>query len=61
MLEKVSTRIEDIQAHLLSLIQESDIIVGHSLENDMKAIRMVHLNIVDTSIIFRGGSGRKYG
>ena len=61
MLEEVSTRIEHVQAHLLSLIQETDVIVGHSLENDLKVLRMLHSNVVDTSVIFRGGNGRKYG
>ena len=61
MLEEVSTRIEHVQAHLLSLIQKTDVIVGHSLENDLKALRILHTNVVDTSVIFRGGNGRKYG
>lgn len=61
MLQDVNTRIEDVQAHLLSLIQDIDVIVGHSLENDLKALRLIHTNVVDTSIIFSGGNGRKYG
>ena len=61
ILEGIDTRIEDVQAHLLSIIQEHDIIVGHSLENDLKALRLVHLNVVDTSVVFRGVNGRKYG
>lgn len=61
MLEGINTRIENVQAHLLSIIEENDIIVGHSLENDLKALRLIHLNVVDTSVVFRGVSGRKYG
>lgn len=61
MLIGVNTTIEDVQAHLLSLIQATDLIVGHSLENDLKALRIIHCNVVDTSVIFRGGNGRKYG
>jgi RNA exonuclease 1 len=61
MLKDVQTKIEDVQLHMLSLIQENDIIVGHSLENDLKALRLLHLNVVDTSMIFRGVNGRKYG
>jgi hypothetical protein len=60
MLLNVKTRIESIQLYLLSLIHEDDIIVGHSLENDLRALRLVHSNVVDTSIIFRGDNGRKY-
>jgi hypothetical protein len=61
MLQEVKTRIEDLQVMLLSLIQETDVIVGHSLENDLKALRLLHLNVVDTSMVFRGSNGRKYG
>lgn len=61
MLIDVKTKIEDVQLHLLSLIQATDLVIGHSLENDLKALRIIHHNVVDTSVIFRGGSGRKYG
>jgi len=60
MLKNVDTRIEHIQVHLLSLIDENDIIVGHSLENDLRALRLVHKKVVDTSVVFRGVNGRKF-
>ena len=60
MLRDVETRIEDIQVRLLSLIDENDIIIGHSLENDVRALRLVHENVVDTAVIFRGNNGRKF-
>ena len=60
MLTNVETRIEDIQLQLLGLIDSRDILVGHSLENDLRALRFVHCNIIDTSVIFRGNNGRKF-
>lgn len=60
MLADVNTRIESIQLLLLSLIHEEDVIIGHSAENDLRALRFVHSNIVDTSVLFRGDNGRKY-
>mmetsp|Transcript_31514 Transcript_31514/g.66284 ORF Transcript_31514/g.66284 Transcript_31514/m.66284 type:complete len:834 (-) Transcript_31514:27-2528(-) len=60
MLQDVDTRIEHIQARLLSIIDENDFVVGHSCENDMRALRLVHNNIIDTSVIFRGANGRKF-
>ncbi|KAL7491079.1 hypothetical protein ACHAWT_000657 [Skeletonema menzelii] len=60
MLSDVNTRIESIQLLLLSLIHEEDVIIGHSAENDIRALRFVHSNIVDTSVLFRGDNGRKY-
>ena len=60
MLQSVDTRIEDIQVRLLSMIDEDDILVGHSLENDLRALRIVHDKIIDTSMLFRGANGRKF-
>jgi hypothetical protein len=60
MLQNVETRIEDIQVRLLAMIGEQDILVGHSLENDLQALRLVHDKVIDTSVIFRGANGRKY-
>ena len=56
----LTTRIEHIQACLLSMIDENDIVVGHSLENDLRALRLVHTKVIDTSVIFRGVNGRKF-
>ncbi|KAL3774599.1 hypothetical protein ACHAW5_001385 [Stephanodiscus triporus] len=60
MLQGVETRIEDIQVRLLSMLDEQDILVGHSLENDLHALRLVHDKVIDTSVIFRGMNGRKF-
>ena len=60
MLQSIDTRIEDIQVRLLSMIDENDILVGHSLENDFRALRIVHDKIIDTSMLFRGTNGRKF-
>jgi len=60
MLTNVETRIEDIQLQLLCMIDSRDILIGHSLENDLRALRFVHCNIIDTSVIFRGNNGRKF-
>lgn len=60
MLQDVNKRIESIQLLLLSLIHEDDVIIGHSAENDLRALRIVHSNIVDTAVVFRGDNGRKY-
>ena len=61
MLDDVDTRIEDIQVQLLSMIKENDILIGHSLENDLLALRFIHNNVIDTSVVFRGSNnGRKF-
>ncbi|KAL2173378.1 uncharacterized protein P884DRAFT_265136 [Thermothelomyces heterothallicus CBS 202.75] len=52
MLEPVTTTLGDIQARLLDILDPRTILVGHSLESDLKAIRLAHPFIVDTSILF---------
>lgn len=61
MLKEVDARIEHVQLCLLSLIDADDILVGHSLENDLRALRFVHTKVVDTSVLFRASTGRKFG
>jgi RNA exonuclease 1 len=59
-MDPVTTRLEQIQAALISIVGENDVLVGHSLENDLRALRWVHDKVVDTARVFRAASGRKY-
>ena len=52
LLDSVSVRIEQIQVALLSIMTSSTVIVGHSLESDLHALRMVHQRCIDTAVIF---------
>ncbi|PKS11808.1 hypothetical protein jhhlp_001101 [Lomentospora prolificans] len=52
MLAPITTTLKDIQETLLDLLGPRTILVGHSLESDLKALRLTHPFIVDTSIIF---------
>lgn len=52
LLEKVETRLHQVQATLLRIVGARDILVGHSLENDLKALKMVHLRCLDTSLLY---------
>lgn len=45
--------LEQVQAFLLQLIHAQDIVVGHSLENDLHAIQWIHPTVVDTAILFQ--------
>jgi DNA polymerase III epsilon subunit-like protein len=46
-------RLEQVQAALLALIHPADILVGHSLENDLHACRFVHTTVIDTALLFQ--------
>lgn len=37
---------------LLSMFHSRTILIGHSLESDLKALKLIHGVVVDTSILF---------
>ena len=51
--ERPQQTLSDVQEELLRHIHADTIIVGHSLENDLKALRIIHSNVVDTSVVFK--------
>ena len=42
-----------VQQELFRHIHADTIIIGHSLENDLKALRIIHSNVVDTAVVFK--------
>ncbi|XP_028567485.2 RNA exonuclease 1 homolog isoform X1 [Podarcis muralis] len=46
------TSIRDVQAILLNLFSADTILIGHSLESDLFALKLFHNKIVDTSVVF---------
>lgn len=52
IMKSVSTRITDVQATLLHMFNSKSILIGHSLENDLIALRIIHKTIIDTSVLF---------
>lgn len=52
ILENVTTTLQDIQKELLAIIGPDTILLGHSLESDLNALKLTHPNIIDTSIIY---------
>lgn len=59
-LRDCSKRLFDIQQDLLKIFNKDTILIGHSLESDLKALKMVHYNVVDTSIIYPHKYGPPY-
>lgn len=58
-LKGVTVTLEEIQQKLKKIVKNNVVLVGHSLENDLNALRFVHPYIVDTSVCFKGQSDRK--
>ncbi|KAL9950803.1 hypothetical protein ACROYT_G043365 [Oculina patagonica] len=59
-LRGVTTNIHEVQAVLLSMIHRDTILVGHSLESDLKATKLIHSKVVDTSVVFPHRLGPPY-
>ena len=58
-LSGVTTTIEDIHALLrnYNVISPDTIVVGHSIDSDLRAARLIHEFVVDTSIIYHHDKG----
>lgn len=56
-MKDVTTNILDVQATLLTMFSDKTILVGHSLESDFKALRLLHDTVVDTSVMFPHKNG----
>lgn len=53
----VTTSLLDVQATLLTMFSDHTILVGHSLESDFKALKLIHNTVVDTSMMFPHKNG----
>ncbi|KAH3671820.1 hypothetical protein WICMUC_004538 [Wickerhamomyces mucosus] len=57
LLRDVSTTLGDIQSKVLSIVSSDDFLIGHSLENDLKVLKIRHPKIVDTALVFEHPKG----
>lgn len=44
--------LEEVRNDLLTFINANTILIGHGLENDLRALKMVHYNVIDTAVAF---------
>lgn len=51
-LSPVTVRLEDVQNDLLEIITPQTILIGHSLENDLKALKLMHTRVIDTALLY---------
>ncbi|CAF0814371.1 unnamed protein product [Rotaria sp. Silwood1] len=59
-LKACNVTIEDVQRHLLKLFNDKSILIGHSLESDLKALKIVHETVVDSSLVFPHAKGKPF-
>nr|DBA20233.1 TPA: hypothetical protein GDO54_015945 [Pyxicephalus adspersus] len=60
MLLPVKTKLKDVQEKLKRLLPPDAVLVGHSLNNDLRALQMIHPNVIDTSLLFIRKFGKKF-
>ncbi|CAL9229277.1 unnamed protein product [Arabidopsis halleri] len=52
-LEKATLSVVDIQEKLLMFLSEDTILVGQSLNHDLKVLKVDHARVIDTSLVFK--------
>ncbi|OJD12962.1 hypothetical protein AJ78_06530, partial [Emergomyces pasteurianus Ep9510] len=52
LLEPVTTSLPHVQQKLISLLTPHTILIGHSLNSDLSALKLTHPFIIDTAIIY---------
>ncbi|XP_073013972.1 small RNA degrading nuclease 5 isoform X1 [Typha latifolia] len=60
MLNGVTTTVKDIQEEFLQLVHKETILVGHSLENDLLALKISHDMVIDTAVLYKHPRGSHY-
>lgn len=51
-LVSITTRLADIQEQVCGFVSAETLLVGHGLENDLKALKIIHANCLDTVMLF---------
>lgn len=52
VLRDVTTTLQDVQTRVLSIVSSSDVLIGHSLESDLKVLRIRHPRLVDSALVY---------
>ncbi|XP_057974889.1 small RNA degrading nuclease 5 isoform X2 [Malania oleifera] len=60
MLSGVTTTLKDIQEEFLKLVYRETILVGHSLENDLLALKISHNLVIDTAVLYKHPRGASH-
>jgi RNA exonuclease 1 len=60
-LEKGPTKsLREVQNDLMGFVNSNSILIGHGLDNDLRALKLIHSTIIDTSIVFPHYFGLPY-
>ncbi|KAI3991157.1 hypothetical protein MKX01_022378 [Papaver californicum] len=59
-LERATCSLEDIQKSMEKLLSNGVILIGHGLDRDLKALKVDHARVIDTSLIFKYPEGHTH-
>ncbi|XP_070219019.1 RNA exonuclease 5 isoform X2 [Bos mutus] len=60
ILNPVTTKLKDVQRRLKILLPPDAVLVGHSLDLDLRALKMIHPYVIDTSLLYVREQGRRF-
>ncbi|XP_064856997.1 RNA exonuclease 5-like isoform X1 [Oncorhynchus nerka] len=60
MLQPITTTLREVQSKLKKVLPRDAVLVGHSLENDLVALNLIHPHVIDTSLLYRREFGRRF-
>ena len=61
MMEGVNTRLSDVRERIMKFVKRDyTVLIGHSLECDLNALRLCHLKVVDSAVLYPHRQGRPY-
>lgn len=60
IMKNVKNTLADVHAQLSTIFSSETIFVGHSLENDLNALKICHQRVIDTALIYHASSGPPY-
>ncbi|XP_030278162.1 RNA exonuclease 5 isoform X2 [Sparus aurata] len=60
MLKPVTTTLRDVQVKLRKLLPSDAVLVGHSINNDLLALKLIHPHVIDTSLLYRREFGQRF-
>ena len=56
----VTRTLRDVQAEILEFVGAETYLVGHSLESDLRALKIVHRRLIDTSELYPSAKGAPF-
>ncbi|ETO21336.1 exonuclease family protein, partial [Reticulomyxa filosa] len=61
ILSSVEWTLQQVQQDMWTFMDQKSILIGHSLENDLKALQLVHTRVIDTAVLFMVPRSQKNG